>query len=667
MSRIPAATRLVACASLVALLPITATADDLIDRYASLDTIGGVSVAPDGRHIALTCQRAGRRAACVYELDAIDKPPLVFNARAEQRLVRIRWSSPEWLLLDVNITEDLTNVTNNVRLMTFSRTLAINIRTREAAQLMVNGETAYTSNLTHVSAAPESTPDEILMTAGYYRIDAFKDTRIGSGRDDRRVGLFRVSLKSGQGKLVNDGTQETYGYVVDPQGVLRARADFDEKARRDTVYRVDKNGLTRVLERTDLHSGADAIAGLVVGGQALALGAYADSGDYAPYLVDLATADVKPADLGVAGIDMGGWLDDGTSSTVVGVHYVDDVPRQRFIDPILQRWLTALGKALPGKNLWFHSWSKDRSVIGLSAAAPGEPDTYYVFDSKLKSLSPVGESRPELTGRAVAPTTRVRYAARDGLAIDAYLTLPPGKTEKDGPFPLLLFPHGGPFARDDASFDWWGSYFAQRGYAVLKPNFRGSDGYGLAFREKGYNEFGGAMIDDIVDGAKYLVSKGIADGARICAMGASYGGYASLMVPIRDASLVKCVIGVNSVTEPSDYLSEVVKRYGTDSLALGFWDDYMGDRFRDTAAKAAISPLRSARSIKVPVLLLHGKLDTTVFVEQSRMMKERLEDAGGNVRLVELEGDDHYLNTAAVRKTLLTEIDGFLTSHLAAK
>ena len=656
MSRFPAA--IIASAVLLATFAPTRAvrADALIERFARLEAIGSASVAPDGRHVALLCERNGRRAACVYEIDAVDAPPLVFEARPGQRLSSLSWTAPDWLIFSVDLSQDLTNLTRNVRLTTFSRLVAVNIRTREGAQLMTNAETSWTTDVTEVAAAPPATPDEVLMTAVY------ADGRVGVG-----YGLYKVNLRTGLGKRVDDGGNSTYKFVLAPDGTLVARADFVGARRTDSIYRIDGRGATRIFERTGVDTSVYAIAGLLADNRRLALGKVSPEGRYRPWSIDLSNGDVQPIDIGLPDIDVQGWMSEGGSPSIVGVTYVDDVPRQKFLEPTLQRALATLEKALPGQGVFLQSWSADRKIIAAAAALPGEPATYYLYDVGRKSVSPIGPARPELAGLPMSTTTRIPYAARDGLGIEAFLTLPPGKTAKDGPFPLLLFPHGGPLERSDARFDWWGAYFAQRGYAVLKPNFRGSDGYGLEFRKRGYGEFGGAMIDDIIDGARHLVAQGTADGGRICAMGASYGGYASLMVAIRDPALVKCVVAVNAFSEPSDLMSEVVKHTGGKSLAVDFWEDYMGSRFRDQASKIAISPARSAQAIKVPVLLLHGALDSTVFVEQSRTLARKMQAAGGRVRLVEFPGDDHYLRTSEVRRVMLSEIETFLTTGLPDK
>lgn len=655
-----------AVALLAGFLPAAATAaDDLVGRFAALESIAGIAVAPDGRHIALGCERDGRRAACVYELDAADKPPFVIRTRPEQRLIGLRWSSPEWLLLDTDVTENLTAVTNDTRLIRVSRLMSFNIRTREGATLLATGRTAYLTDLTHVLATPPATPDEILMLAGAWQAAPTRDSRIDSDEKGWRYGIYRVSLKNGQGRLVTGGGPTTESFVTDPEGRPIARYDTDPKAGRSTLHRMDARGDLSKLLDDESPATSHAPEGLLAGGEALAFSAFSDEGIFSPYLIDLATGAVRPAAATQANaVDFGGWIDDGSTAMIVGYGYTDDVPRQRFLEPRLERARVILEKALAGKSVDISSWSRDFSVVGLSAAAPGEPATYYVYDAGRKALSPVGAARPELAGLPVAPTTPLRYTARDGLQIDAYLTLPPGKTATDGPFPLLLFPHGGPYARSDAGFDWWSGYFAQRGYAVLQPNFRGSAGYGREFRERGYGEFGGAMIDDMIDGARHAVARGIADPARICTMGASYGGYAALMVPLRDASLAKCAIAVNALSEPSSFVGEVVKNYGKDSPALAFWEDYLGSRFRDAGAKAAVSPARNADALALPVLLLHGTLDTTVLVGHSRELKRRMTEAGRDVRLVELAGDDHYLATTSVRATLLTEIDSFLQTHI---
>jgi dipeptidyl aminopeptidase/acylaminoacyl peptidase len=201
-------------------------------------------------------------------------------------------------------------------------------------------------------------------------------------------------------------------------------------------------------------------------------------------------------------------------------------------------------------------------------------------------------------------TTSIKYAARDGLTIEAFLTLPIGKVSSDGPFPLVLMPHGGPSDRDDASFDMLVSFLAYRGYAVLRPNFRGSAGYGLDFRKKGYGEFGGAMIDDIVDGARFVIGGGIVDRNRICSMGGSYGGYAALMVALREPHLVKCVISISGVTDPTALFGERLKLFDRDSSVMRFWENYIGSRFRDKEEIASASPARSAQFMPVPVLLI---------------------------------------------------------------
>jgi dipeptidyl aminopeptidase/acylaminoacyl peptidase len=173
------------------------------------------------------------------------------------------------------------------------------------------------------------------------------------------------------------------------------------------------------------------------------------------------------------------------------------------------------------------------------------------------------------------------------------------------------------------------------------------------------------MIDDIIDGAHFVIGNGIADRNRICSMGASYGGYAALMVALREPKLVKCTISIAGISDPTSMFGERLKLFHKYSSVMQFWESYIGSRFRDKDEIVAASPVRRARDIPVPVLLIHGTDDFNVPVGQSRYMKKELELYDRTVKYVELKGIDHYFNTTEARRVVLSESDAFLAKYLA--
>jgi dipeptidyl aminopeptidase/acylaminoacyl peptidase len=232
--------------------------------------------------------------------------------------------------------------------------------------------------------------------------------------------------------------------------------------------------------------------------------------------------------------------------------------------------------------------------------------------------------------------------------------------------PLVVLVHGGPTARDDFEFDWWASFLASRGYAVLQPNFRGSSGYGAAWEEAGYREWGRLMQTDVEDGALVLGRNGIADPERICIVGGSYGGFAALAGAALTPERYACAAAIAGVSDLPMMLSNVAIAIGSQSMPSDWWGMLIGDRREDGAALRAVSPAHQAANVRAPVLLIHGANDTVVPIAQSRRMADALRSAGKDVRLVEYPGEDHWLSDATTRIAMLRELETFLAAHLGA-
>ncbi len=238
--------------------------------------------------------------------------------------------------------------------------------------------------------------------------------------------------------------------------------------------------------------------------------------------------------------------------------------------------------------------------------------------------------------------------------IPAYLTLPPGVSDAKG-LPALVMPHGGPAARDEWGFDWLAQFFAQRGFAVLQPNFRGSSGYGDQwFVDNGFKSWKTA-IGDVCDGGRWLVKQGMADPAKLAIFGWSYGGYAALQANVLAPDLFKAVVAVAPVTDLA-LLKDDAQHFTSGYVV----EDYVGDGPHITAG----SPADNVGAFKAPVLMFQGDEDVTVDIDQSRRMDERLRAAGKSSELVVYPGLEHSLLDSGARADMLRKSDAFLRRNL---
>lgn len=329
-----------------------------------------------------------------------------------------------------------------------------------------------------------------------------------------------------------------------------------------------------------------------------------------------------------------------------------------FFDKGMQSLQAKIDKAIPEHRNYIYSITNDLNMFLVFSSNATDSGTFYLGTMNPLRLDAVAYSYKKLLPEFMSKTQRIEYTARDGLKIEAYLTIPKGKPAKN--LPTLMFPHGGPHARDSGVFDYWAQFFANKGYAVLQMNFRGSDGQGIDHRNAGMKNWGKEMQDDVEDGARKLIADGIADPNAIGIVGGSYGGYAALMGVVKTPDFYRCAISVNGVSNVYD----LVKDRRAFWLSYNAIDEQIGN---DNATLKAISPVNFADKIKAPVLLVHGTDDRQVEIKHSYQMRDALQKAKKDVTFVELPSEDHFLLNEKNRIDTFRAMDAFLNKCLPIK
>ena len=356
---------------------------------------------------------------------------------------------------------------------------------------------------------------------------------------------------------------------------------------------------------------------------------------------------------------------DSVSERVIGVGYRTDKREYLYFEPKLEGLEKALLQKFPDLSVEIISATTDRSKSLIILSGPKHPATLHMYDAVTHHFDDIGSSYPALDKPEVLSDMKpYPYAARDGLQLSAYLTIPAGKEAKN--LPLVVLPHGGPEERDSLAFDWMVQFLGSKGYAVLQPNFRGSYGYGYAFEAAGFQQWGRKMQDDITDGVNQAIKDGIANPKRVCIVGVSYGGYAALAGAALTPDLYACAASVAGVSDLPKLIDDRNPNWPEQYLAAlqPEWDLRFGKRYADEAGLKAVSPAFQADKVRVPILLIHADKDSTVPIEHSLEMQAALQKAGKSVKFVKVVGDDHYMETADSRMTVLRELDAFLAANI---
>ncbi|MBR1419346.1 MAG: S9 family peptidase [Synergistaceae bacterium] len=360
-------------------------------------------------------------------------------------------------------------------------------------------------------------------------------------------------------------------------------------------------------------------------------------------------------------VDLGGLLSSKKRKVITGVTYVTDKAHYYFFDKDRAELQQVLEQFFPEHEVAVADMDDDERRVIVRVYSDRTRGAYYLYDRRDNSMSKLAELSPWLKEEHMAAIQAISFKSRDGVEIKGYLTVPVGAAEAKN-LPLVVIPHGGPSARDVWGFDSEAQLIANRGAAVLQINFRGSTGYGKAFHQAGFKQWGRRMQDDLSDGVKWAIERGIADAKRIAIYGGSYGGYAALAGAAFTPDLYACAV---SYVGPSNLftLLESIPPYWKPMLEMEY--EEIGDPVKDKELLEAVSPVFHAENIKIPLLVAQGANDPRVNKAESDQIVEAVRKAGKEVVYIVKDNEGHGFHNEENRFDFYIELEKFLNKHLA--
>lgn len=625
--------------------PVWAQTPPLIDRelFFGDPEIAGAQISPDGAYIAFIKPFKGTRNIWVKKTADPFTNAKPVTADTKRPIPTYFWSRDGKYILFV---QDKAGDEN------------YNVYAVNPAEAPASGQDVPAArNLTDVKgiraiiyAVPRSEPDAMYV-----------------GMNDRDAAwhdLYKVKISTGERTLVRKNTERITAFVFDLKDQLRLATRSAENG--DTeVLSVDADKVTKIYGCNVFescgpiryHKDGERVYFQTNKGSSVDL--------VALELFNPTTGKEEPVESDpMKRVDFGNAIFSEVSDSLIATTYDDERERIYWKDKAFEADYKNLQKQLPGKEIGFVSSTKDEKLWIISANADTDPGSTYLYDRATKKLTLQYQIREKLDRSYLAPMKAVRYKSSDGLEVPAYLTLPKGVEAKN--LPVVIVPHGGPWYRDSWGYNPLAQFLANRGYAVLQPNFRGSTGYGKKFIDAGNKQWGDKMQDDITWGAKYLIAEGIADPKRVGIMGGSYGGYATLagvaFTPDVYAAGVSIVGPSNLIT-----LLESIPPYWEQIRKLFY--ARMGDP-NTPEGKAQLlrqSPLSAATKIKTPLLVIQGANDPRVTKRESDQIVIALRDRGFPVEYMVAPDEGHGFARPVNNMAMFASAEKFLAKYLGGR
>lgn len=468
--------------------------------------------------------------------------------------------------------------------------------------------------------------------------------------------VYRVDIANGEMEKIQSAMRPILDWYADQSGVVRLGFGYSGR-KTQVVYRDSGDEEFRTIARLsweDSDAEIDTIRFRGAGQQGFTV-TNAKTGRFGLYDFDWNSFEVGEPIFEHPLVDIDNFWTD-RNGDVSAVLYTDDRQRVHWIDPAMNELQAEIDGALAGRSNWVVSKNRDLNRFIVWTTRADDPGHFYFYDRNAGVMSRLATPIEDMKGKPLSPVKAIQFTSRDGLQIQGYLTLPRGSSGTN--LPLVVVPHGGPHVRDTWTYDADVQFLANRGYAVLQPNFRGSTGYGKKFLEKGYGQWGGAMQTDLDDGVAWLVSEGVVDAKRVCIMGASYGGYAALIAAITSPEVYRCAVSYAGVTDVNAWM----KSHRNDMLPTRYRKWRQKVHGEEAAEVEVPSPIDLAGQVSIPVLLGHGTADDRVPFRQGEKMARALRRADKDVEFLKLKDAGHgYEGADHVR--FLNAVEAFLKKH----
>jgi dipeptidyl aminopeptidase/acylaminoacyl peptidase len=624
--------------------PAGAALPPVLDRelFFGNPEIAAAQLSPDGRYVAFLKPWKDTRNIYVKKTEEPFDKARLLTTEVKRPIPTLFWSRDSRLVLFVKDNDGDEN---------------FNVWAVDPAAPNAPGtEAPAARNLTEAKGA----------RAFIYSLPKKQPDTIYVGLNDRDASwhdVYRVSISTGQRELVRKNTERIAGWDFDLDGRLRLAGRVKDNG--DTeILKVEAEGFKTVYTCTVFEScNTDRFH---KDGRRVYMRTNKGDADLTRLVLfdpetgkeELVESDPESR------VDLGGVVFAEATDELVGTSYDDERTRVYFRDKAWEADYKLLQTKFPGKDVGLGSQTSDDQKLLITVASDTEPGERYLFDRGTKKLTLQYKIRERIPREHMAEMKAVRYPSADGLTIPAFLTLPRGVPAKD--LPVVLVPHGGPWARDDWGFDNLSQFLANRGYAVLQPNFRASVGYGKKFLNAGNRQWGDKMQDDLTWGVKYLAAEGIADPKRVGIMGGSYGGYATLAGVAFTPDLYAAAV---SIVGPSNLITllDSIPPYWEAGRTIFY--ERMGNP-KTPEGKAQLerqSPLNSAQKIRTPLLVAQGANDPRVKKAESEQIVIALRDRGFPVEYLLAEDEGHGFQRPVNSMALWAASEKFFSRHLGGR